>query len=162
MTTETASNPKWRRALWLALKIYAGLCTILVTTYLVFALWITSYFSKPSPVFREAEVMTSYGEYVAKESPKRARYFLNLATTFGQYSREASPIRVSDLFKYLGKPDLISGTEETGLLVYIYDHPGATNKWAVYASLKDGKLMQVGFNGVAANDHSEYRAYPTQ
>jgi hypothetical protein len=60
---ETESNPKWKRALWLALKIYAGLCTILITAYLAFVLWSIS-FQKSSPEIREAMVMSSYGAYL--------------------------------------------------------------------------------------------------
>lgn len=104
--------------------------------------------------------MAAYGAYVAKESPNRAGRFCSLAVCLGQYSKDAS-VPTVDLLKLLGKPDFIAGTTDTGTLVYIYEHPGAANKWAVYASLKDGKLTQVGINDATANDHSAYKPYST-
>jgi hypothetical protein len=160
MTTETKPYPKWKRASWLALRIYAGVCTLLVTAYLALVLWSTSFF-KPSPVFRETEIMALYGQYVANESPKRGEHFWRLAMTLGQYSKEAS-VPSADVFKYLGKPDLITGTAETGSLAYLYEHPKATNRWAVFASLKDGKLTQIGFNDAIAIDPSAYQPYPAR
>ncbi|PYJ87528.1 MAG: hypothetical protein DME22_01205 [Verrucomicrobia bacterium] len=157
--TEAKRNPKWKRALWLTLKIYAGLCTLLVTAYLTLVVWST--FFPESPVIGETMVMASYGEYVAKEYPKRGDYFERLATALSMYSKEAS-VPAADMLKYLGKPDLIAGTAETGTLVYLYEYPGATNRWAVYASLKDGKLTQIGFNDATVNNHSGYQAYPTR
>jgi hypothetical protein len=158
MTTEAKSNPKWKRALWLALKIYAGLCTLLVTLYLALVLWRT--FFPQSPISSKTIVTASFGDYVAKESPKRADHFCRLAIALGTYCKEGA-VPAADMFKYLGKPDLIAGTEETGTLVYLYEHPGATNRWAVYASFKDGKLRQIRINDATVNDHSGYRAYST-
>jgi len=159
MLNEAKSKPKWKRALWLVLKIYTGLCTLLVTAYLILVLW-SVFFPAPSPSSK-TWAMASYAEYVAKEYPKRADYFFRLAMALGLYSKEV-PLPGADMFKYLGKPDLIAGTAETGTLVYLYDHPGVTNKWAVYACLKDGKLSQIRFNDATANNHSEYKAYPTR
>ena len=160
MTTEAKTNPKWKRALSLTLKIYAGLCALLVTAYLALVLW-SILFVKPSTVIVEANVMASYGAYVANESPKRGEHFWRLATALGMYCKEAV-VPSADVFKYLGKPDLIAGTAETGSLAYLYEHPKATNRWAVFASLKDGKLTQIGFNDASVIDHLTYQAYPTR
>ena|SRR2546426_4742789 len=160
MTTEAKTNPKWKRVLSLTLKIYAGLCTLLITAYLALVLW-SILFEKPSPVIGEANVMTAYGAYVANESPKRGEHFWRLAMTLGVYSKEASVLS-ADVFKYLGEPDLITGTAETGSLAYLYEHPKATNRWAVFASLKDGRLKQIGFNDASVIDHSAYQPYPTR
>jgi hypothetical protein len=160
MATETKTGPNWKRALKWLFRIYAGLCTLIFTGYLTLVLWSIAFSKRSSPDVGETDVMASYGEYAAKESPKRADYFASLAMTLGQYSIQVSPVHVAGMLKYLGKPDFISGTEKDGSLAYFYDHPGAKNKWAVYAFLQCGKLMQIGTNEVTANDHSEYRAYP--
>jgi hypothetical protein len=146
--------------MWLALRIYAGVCTLLVTAYLALALW-SAFFAKSSPVMNETSVMSSYGEYVAKEYPKRGDYFWRLAMVLGVYSK-ATSVPATDILKYLGKPDLLTGTAETGTLVYLYEYSGATNRWAVYATLTNGKLTQVGFNDATVNDRSGFQAYPTQ
>jgi hypothetical protein len=159
MATEVTSKLKWRRAIWLAFRIYAGLCTLLVSAYLALVLWST--FFPRSSASSEIMLMTSYGAYLAKESPKRADYFCRLAIDLGTYSRETS-VPAADMFKYLGKPDLLAGTTETGTLVYLYDHPGATNRWAAYASLRDGKLARIAINDVTANDHSGFQPYQSQ
>src|SRR5262245_8019985 len=99
MTTEPKSIPRWRRALSLAWKIYAGLCTVLVSVYLILVLW-SICFVKPSPVNREANLMASYGAYVAYESPNRKDHFWRLAMALGMYSEEV-PIPSPDVFKYL-------------------------------------------------------------
>ena len=101
--------------------------------------------------------MASYGEYVAKEYPKRARFFCGFAGTLGMYAKDGS-ITANSLLKYLGNPDLIHGTMENGTLAYFYDQ-GSTNRWVVYADLKEGKLARVGFNDATVNDHSSYREY---
>jgi hypothetical protein len=160
MTTEAKPIPKWRRALSLALKIYASLCTFLVTAYLALVLW-SIFFAKLSPAVNEANVMASYGAYVANESPKRADHFWRLAAALGMYSKEAS-VPSADVFKYLGTPDLIAGTAETGSLAYLYEHPKATNRWAVFAFLKDGKLVQIGFNDATMINPAAYHAYPSR
>jgi hypothetical protein len=79
----------------------------------------------------------------------------------GMYSKGAS-VPAADMLKYLGKPDLIKGTVEMGTLVYFYDYSGATNRWAVYAGLKDSKLADIVFNDATVNDHSGFQAYPTR
>ena len=158
MTTETKSIPKWRRALSLALKLYIGLCTFLVSAYLILVLW-SICFGTPSPV-SEANLMASYGAYVANESPNRGDHFGRLAMALGTHSEEV-PIPSADVFKYLGTPDLIAGTAETGSLAYLYKHPKVTNNWAVFVVLKEGKVVQIGENNSAVIDHSAYRAYST-
>jgi hypothetical protein len=114
--------------------------------------------TQPSPEHSKTMVLASYGEYVVKEHPKRADYFARLAGTIGMHSKEGS-IPAADLLKYMGNPDLIAGTLETGALVYFYDHPGATSRWAIYAGLKDGKLAHIGLNDATVNDHSAYQPY---
>jgi|SRR5688572_30566370 len=155
MMSETKSNPKWKRALRLVLGIYAGLCTLLVTAYLAFALW-SNWFSKATSVSDEMMMMASLGDYMVKEFPNRGYRFLNVASYLGNC---AKGISAADMFKYLGTPDLIAGTTELGTLAYLYDQPGATNKWAVYASFDQGKLMRLVFNDSTAHDPSAYRAY---
>jgi len=161
MTSETKSIPKWKRALSLALRIYVGLCTLIISAYLILGLCSICGFLKPSPVMNnEANLMASYGTYVASESPKREGHFCSLAMALGMYSKEV-PIPSADVFKYLGKPDLIAGTAETGSFAYLYKHPGATDKWAVFAVLQADKLVQIGFTDSITIDHSAYRAYST-
>lgn len=156
--SESKSNPRWKRALKLALKIYVAFCTLLITAFLALVLW-NICFPKSPRVITETTVMASYGEYVAKEQPNRADYFFRLAATLGMYCRQA-PVPAADMLKYLGNPDLIAGTMETGTLVYFYDHASPTNKWAMYASLKAGKLAEIAFNDATVNDHSKYQPYP--
>jgi hypothetical protein len=157
--TEAKSKPKWKRALWLALKIYAGLCTLLITAYLFLVVW-TASSPKSSSGNGETMIMASYGAYAAREHPKRADYFSRLAATLSMHCKEA-PVAATNLLTYLGNPDLIYGTLENGTLAYFYDHHGATNRWVMYADLKEGKLAQIGFNDVTVNDHSGYRPYST-
>jgi hypothetical protein len=159
MTTEAKSNRKWKAGLSLAFRIYAGLCTLLVTAYLALVLW-SIFFVKlsPIPVNGEANLLASYGAYVANESLKREGHLWRLAIALGIYSNEAS-VQSADVFKYLGKPDFVSGTAETGSLAYLYEHPNATNRWAVFAVLKDGKLTQIGFNDASTIDHLAYQPY---
>jgi hypothetical protein len=163
--SDSKSYPRWKRAFTLALKIYVGLCTMLVTAYLALVLWSICFpkssLVKSSLVITETMVMASYGEYVAKEHPKRADYFWRLAMALERCSKQA-PVPAADTLKYLGTPDLISGTTETGTLVYFYDHASPTNKWAMYASFKEGKLAGIAFNDATVNDHSKYQPYLTR
>ena len=145
--------------MWLALKIYAGLCTLLVTVYLVLIFWDSSR-PQSSPVTNETSVLSSYGEYVVKEYPKRADLFQRLALVLGMYAKGAS-VPADDMVKYLGKPDLIDGTIEKGTMVYFYTRSGATNKWVAYASVQGGNLTQIGINDATVNNHSGFQPYPT-
>lgn len=158
--TEAKSDGTSRRALRRAFRIYIGLCTLLVTVYLILFLW-SILSGKASSGNGETMILASYGEYVAKEYPKRADYFSRLAGTLNVHCRKVS-VRAADVLKYLGKPDLIEGTEDIGTVVYLYEHPGVTNKWALYAFLKEGKLAGMGLNDATVNDHSGYRPYATQ
>ena len=158
--TEAKTDPRWRRALRRAVRIYIGLCTLLVTAYLILLLW-SILFGKASSGNGETLILASYGEYVAKEYPKRGDYFSRLAGTLNLHCKEVS-LRTADVLKYLGKPDLIEGTEDTGTVVYFYEHPGVANRWVVYASLKQGKLAWIGLNDATVNDHSGYQPYAAQ
>jgi hypothetical protein len=146
------------RALWLGLRIYAGLCTLLVTAYLGAVLW-QCYFPPPAGEATKTALDYSYTQYLTKEAPKGDDYFSGVAMALTSYSKDA-PVPATDVFKYLGKPDLISGTVETGVLAYVYKYSEITNQYALYAFIKSGRLVQIGFNTENSNDLSGFKAYP--
>jgi hypothetical protein len=146
----TESKPKWKRGLSVTVKIYAGFCTLLVTAYFALLLW-DNYFNQRDRLFRVGEIrfMADYGMYMAQEHPKRGDLFASMAMTLGMYAKETN-VHTAELFSYMGKPDLIDGNTNTGTLAYIYDLSNRTDKWAVIASVKKGKVTQVGINALAA------------
>jgi hypothetical protein len=155
--SNTESKPKWKRGLSLALKIYAGLCTLLVTVYLGLAIWGNSS-GGPPPGAEELSLTASYGRYMASEYPQRGDYFVSLAGTLGMRA-SAVPVTRADVLKYLGKPDLVQGSMDTGTLLYLYHPSGRTNQWEAYVWLTDGKLKQVGFNEAGVNDRSGFQPF---
>jgi hypothetical protein len=158
--SSTQSKPRWKRALWLAVKIYAGFCSLILTAYLAFVIW--SDFLPSAPAGSdEITLLSGYGRYMATEYPKRGDRFMNLAS-FLLFRSKAVPVLREDVLKYLGKPDFLEGNLDTGTLVFTYYPSGETNQWEVYAELKEGKLTDVGFNGASVNDHSGYRPYPAE
>lgn len=138
-----------------ALKTYAAFCTLLITAYLLLILW-SIWFPTPAAENSEASLKFSYDQYLAKESPKREDYFCNLAVALAMRTKQ-TPVPTADMFNYLGKPDLIAGTVETGTLAYLHTRSGITNRYAIYAFVSDGKLKKVGFGD--AKDLSEFQAY---
>jgi hypothetical protein len=159
------SKPRWKHAFWLAFKIYAGFCTLIVTACLALIVW--DNFGAQSPPRSESPfgseeitLMSAYGKYMASEYPRRGDYFNRMAQTLGWRSA-AVPVFRSDVLKYLGKPDFMDGSLEKGTLIFTYYPSGATtNPWEVYAFLKEGKLAQIGFNDASVNNHSGYKPYP--
>jgi len=96
---------------------------------------------------------------MAKESPERGDHFCGLASALAMRTKDA-PVPTAEMFKYLGKPDLIRGTLETGTIVYLYGRSAFTNRYAVYAFIKDSKLAQIGFGD--ARDVSAFETYRSQ
>ncbi len=102
--------------------------------------------------------MSAYGKYMATEYPKREDNFSVVAAVLGLRSK-AVPVLRADVLKYLGKPDLISGSPDNGTRIFTCHRSEVSNRWEVIAFLKNGKLSEVGFNPEDANDHSGYNAY---
>jgi hypothetical protein len=121
------------RALWIGMKIYAGLCTLLITAYLCLGLW-QCFFPAPPGEAAKANLEYSYNQYLTNGAPRRDNYFLGLAMALVSYSKEV-PVLTTNVFKYLGKPDLISGTVESGELAYFYKYSGITNQYTLYVSI---------------------------
>src|SRR5205823_1044299 len=140
---------KWKRGLMLALKLYAGICTLLLTAYFAFAVW-SSFLSESPPGSEEITLAASYGRYMADEYPKRGDEFMQVASNLGWRSK-AVPVLRADVLKYLGKPDFVQGNPDTGTLLYMYYPSGKTNQWEAYVFMSQGKLAEVGFNGVGVN-----------
>ncbi len=151
------TEPKWKRALWLALKIYAGFCTIIVTAYLALLVWVNLASQSP-PGSEEIILKSEYGNYMATEYPRRGDNFSGLAVALGSRAK-AVPVLRADVLKYLGKPDFISGSPDNGTMIYTYHRSEVSNRWEIIAFLKDGKLAEVGFSPEDANDHSGYKPY---
>lgn len=163
MTTEAKSILKWKRALRLAWKIYAGFCTFLITAYLALCLWgifFPSQFTTDG-YNTEASFNFSYKQYMAKEFPRRETYFQGLTSALAMYGRQGS-ISSADVLKYLGKPDLIEGTEETGALAYIFKYSGITNRYVAYVFVNKGKFSEMGFNEAIDTNLSAFRPYSKQ
>lgn len=151
------AKPKWRRALWLALRIYAGFCTLIFTVYLAFAVW-CGFFAETPPGSDENTLAASFGRYMASEYPKREDAFMDVAEILGLRCK-AVPVLRTDVLKYLGRPDFTGGDGDASTLVYIFHPPGETNESEAYAILKAGRLTQVGFNGAGQNDRSMWQPY---
>ena len=156
--SSTQSKPRWKRALWLAVKIYAGFCSLVLTAYLAFAIR-SNFLRSPPAGSDEITLLSGYGSYMANEYPQRGDRFMNLAS-FLLLRSEAVPVLRADVLKYLGKPDFLKGSLDTGTLVFTYFPSGESNQWEVYAELKEGKLTDMGFNDASVNNHSAYRPYP--
>ncbi|TAK98393.1 MAG: hypothetical protein EPO07_12065 [Verrucomicrobia bacterium] len=142
------------------MKVYAGLCTLLFTAYLGLVLWWI--ISPKSP--HEDLVMnfkSSYDRYMAKEFPKREKYFEGLAQYLGEYAT-AVPVPTADVLKYLGKPDLIDGTVEKGTFVYFYGRSGFTNRWVAYVTVIEGKLLQIGYGDLTEDGLPGFQPYRPQ
>jgi len=141
----------------MAFKIYAGFCTLIVTVF--FALFVWSNFTVQSlPGSEEMTLRSVYGRYKADEYPKRGDAFLQVATTLGLRSK-AVPVLRAEVLKYLGQPDYLQGTLDAGELLYSYYPSGETDQWEAYVSMRQGKLMEVGFNSAGVNDRSGYQPY---
>lgn len=151
-------KPKWKRAFSLALKIYAGFCTLLLTAYFALLIW-SNFMAEPPPGSEEITLAAAYGRYMADEYPKRGEEFMRVATSLGWRSK-AVPVLRADVLKYLGKPDFVQGNPDTGKLLYIYYPSGETNQWEAYVFMSQGKVAGVGFNGAGVNDRSGYQPYP--
>ena len=102
--------------------------------------------------------MSYYGRYMAKEYPKRGDFFCSMAITLRDYARTTNVLK-ADLFSYLGKPDLIAGSTDTGELVYFYYPSWQTNRWSLFATLKEGKLAEVGINDAEVSNLSGFKTY---
>jgi hypothetical protein len=151
-------KPKWKRALSLALRIYAGFCTLLLTAYFALLAW-SNFVGEAPRGSEEITLVATYGRYMADEYPKRGDAFLTVATSLGWRSK-AVPVLRADVLKYLGKPDFVQGTLDTGEFLYIYHPSGKTNQWEAYVSMSQGRLTEVGFNRAGVNDRSGYQPYP--
>ncbi len=154
--TSDRSSPKWKRVLRAVFLVYAGLCTLLVTAYIGLILWGNI---APATPQSKAWLEARYAQYLAKEQPKRGDYFCSLAGMLGQYSEEA-PVRTSDAFKYLGKPDLIQGTTNTGVLIYFFTPSYTTNRYAELVFLREGKLVRAGVSDGTTYDQSAFQPFP--
>jgi len=143
--------------LWLALRIYAGLCVLGVTGYLGVLLW-NNLFSASSGRVSATTVMATFGDYMAREYPKRSGRFFGLADTLALRTKD-TPVSSADLIMYLGKPDYIQGTTEAGTLAWLYDRAPDTNKWALLAFLQNGKLSQIASNDSKVVSYSSYKPY---
>src|SRR5258707_15513446 len=111
-------KPKLKRAISLALKIYAGFCTVILTAYFALLLW-SNFAASSSSGSDETTLVSAYGKYMASEYPKRGDCFSGLAQVLGWRSK-AVPVSRADVLKYLGKPDFMQGDLDTGILVYSY------------------------------------------
>jgi len=151
-------KPKWKRAIWLTFKVYAGFCTVILTAYFALLLW-SNFGAQSPPGSEEATLMSAYGKYMASEYPKRGDNFSGVAQVL-EWRSKAVPVFRADVLKYLGKPDFMDGSADNGTLVFTYSRSEVTNRWEIFAFLKDGKLAQVGFSPESANDHSGYKPYP--
>src|ERR1700728_2691952 len=112
---EDKIKPRWMRALFLMLKVYCVICTLLVTA--VIPLFVKSNFfdQPPNPIggFTEPSLFSAYGGYMAKEYPKRGDYFASLALSLGMLA-DATNVPSAEVLSYLGKPDLVSGSTNAG------------------------------------------------
>ena len=158
---EEKEKPRKRRVVRSLFMIYAGLCTLLLTGYILLGLgfWI---FGRPegfvSP--KETAFQTALGAYMVKEYPQRGDCFGTLTYWLDAYRRE-TPLPKDKLLKYLGKPDLAYRHDGAEALVYFYDRSDVPKKWAVCVELENGQVTVVGYTEAAQFDPSVYQPYST-
>lgn len=175
--SETQSSSGWKRYCWLILKMYAALCTTLLTLYMGAALWCGLFPERaaaptaaPTAAYRVL-FMASYGSYMAKEYPSRGDCFWSMVAALRPYVNE-NPMPKADLLKYLGRPDqlfvtnevLRSGqslvTNELAVVAYLFKRPGDTTNWAATAVLLNGKVQDVRLGDAAENYVVPFIPYP--
>jgi hypothetical protein len=171
--SETQSSSGWKRYCWLILKVYAALCTTLVTLYMGAALWCGLFperTASPTPAY-QALFMASYGSYMAKEYPSRGGCFWSMVAALRPYVNE-TPMPKADLLQYLGRPDqlfvtnevLRSGqspvTNEIAVVAYLFQRPGNATNWAATAVLLNGKVQDVRLGDAAENYVVPFIPYP--
>lgn len=160
--TENTPRPTWRRLLRLAFRVYAGLCTLVITVYILLIVGICCFTQGPATRPEEMRFMMSYGTYMAKEYPERADFFGSLGGMLEIYATSVS-VSKADLLKYLGKPDLAFNADDQEYFVYFYNPSDTANKLAIHVAMKKGNVTQVGsqvgFNEATVNDYSSYKPY---
>jgi hypothetical protein len=181
---ETQSSPKRKPSGRLVLRIYAAVCTMLVSAWIAHQLWGVLFQKSVPPATGSGKAVSTagygsytsfqgaYGKYMTAEYPKRGSLFQSMAGALREFVAEA-PLVEADLFKYLGRPDQYYRTNEVvskpvQLLVtneivcfaYLFDRPGETNRWAATAILADGKVQDIGFSDASANERSGFQAFP--
>jgi hypothetical protein len=172
---EAQPTPRWKRRCSLAFRIYAALCTLLVTAYIALCLWAALFAKSTARATSNGQALfiASHKLYMANEYPKRGYCFHSMAGAFRSYVSE-SPVLEADLYRYFGKPDQWYVTNEvvnrpgqsavTNKIVamaYLFDFPGAANKWSATAILLEGKVADIAFNDSILNHPSGFQEYPT-
>ncbi len=174
---EPQGRSKWRRFLSLALKVYAGVCMLLVTCCL--GLWAWYFLLAPNssksggPLYigginRRDAFLVSHSVYKSSEYPRRAGFFLSMGQALAEYVGE-TPMDQAELFWYLGTPDkfvatnVVSNTNtpnltnRVALFAYAFTKPGASNESSVIAMVSDGKV-----ESVVIHDLAQYERYGFQ
>lgn len=149
--SEAKRKPFWEKALWLLIKIYAGLCTLLVTVFLISMIrGLLAGGSHDDAANDSAKfyLNSSYEAYTNYEYPKRAGTFYSLAFSLGCHADSGSSVSAADIIHYLGNPDKVFGNTNKSAYVYDYkpwvDDP-STNELFVVCRITDGKLTLFGF-----------------
>lgn len=146
----------WKRTCRLGLKVYAVLCTTLVTAGVALWLWSVLFPNSPGASGNSQEVfLTAHDAYMAAEYPLRGARFRSMVEALCEYVA-ATPIPEPELFKYLGRPDeyyltniVVRAPRETPttnrvvLFSYLFDRPGRSRNESVTAQVADGKVYQV-------------------
>ena len=161
------SKPKCKRIFSLAVKIYAGLCTLLVSTCLAFWLWSLVSSGPGAKPDIKGVFLTSYGAYMATEYPQRGNRFRSMIETLRECVGETS-ISETDLFRYLGKPDEFyatnavdgAATNKIVLFAYSLQPPGAANREFAIALVADGKLEQVAIQRQGQKNAVGFQPFP--
>jgi hypothetical protein len=168
---EAKTTPKWKRICRLVLRVYAALCTLLVTVSIVWSVLFPGRTSPPGGG-GQALFMTSYGAYMATEYPQRGNRFRSMVEALCEYVAER-PMPENEFFRYLGRPDQFyltnvivsesqhpSVTNRIVLFAYMFDHPGTTNRGTVTALAADGKVEQVTLYHYKPGEGPAFQPFP--
>ena len=124
----------------------------------------------PTPIEKSAKVQEAVKRYLKEEGPiKRGSRFFDLAMLMSPTTYPWAPIPEKTVFKFLGKPDLVTelgirnadGTWVDKSTSYVYFFKTKKGqKLAVYVTVKEGILRTIGWNARPVNDGSgSYRKY---
>lgn len=141
---DATKKPFWKRAIWFLIKLYAALCTLLVT-----AIFIPGLLSKSDqgPCYSLEDVQSQYKSYMSSEFPKRSEYFQQLASELSEYGSKGSSVSMADVRQYLGEPDHVFGGSNTGIYIYYFQQQYlTTNRWYYVMDFSGGKLSGGGLS----------------